>query len=160
MGSTSLAAFLLLASVTPPPSRETAVTSLLDALHAAAARADEEAYFACFAPDGVFLGTDATERWTVAAFREYAHPHFAAGKGWNYIPQERHVAFDGKGRVAWFDEVLKNEKYGTCRGTGVAVAARDGWRVAQYSLTFLVPNDSAAAVVEAIGAMPPAKTNP
>lgn len=153
----SLLVLAALAAVAPAGSPESAVAALLDTFHASAARADEAAYFGCFAPDGVFLGTDATERWTVPAFREYAHPHFAAGKGWTYVPQARHVQIDRSGRVAWFDEVLRNEKYGACRGTGVAVKTRDGWRIAQYSLTFLVPNEAAGAVVEAIRATPPAE---
>ena len=45
------------------------------------AASDEERYFAHFADDAVFMGTDATERWDKAAFRAYAHPHFAKGKG-------------------------------------------------------------------------------
>jgi hypothetical protein len=37
-----------------------------------------------FAPDGIFIGTDATERWTVAEFKAYAKPHFDKGRGWTY----------------------------------------------------------------------------
>ena len=145
---------LLLAAVgrSAPPDPAVAVGALLDRFHAAASRADEEAYFACLADDAVFLGTDATERWTVGEFREYAHERFAAGRGWTYVPQERHVRVSG--RVAWFDEVLRNEKYGHCRGTGACVRGRNGWRVAHYSLTFLVPNEAAAAVREAITGLP------
>lgn len=71
------------------------VTKVLDAFHAAAAKADEKTYFDLFAPEGVFIGTDATERWTVAQFREYAKPIFAKGRGWVYKPrlQSRHVDF-------------------------------------------------------------------
>src|SRR5439155_3716313 len=57
---------------------------VLDDFHDAAARADEERYFAHFAPEGVFVGTDAGERWDLKAFREYAHPHFAKGKAWTF----------------------------------------------------------------------------
>jgi len=74
----------------------------LDDLHDAAARADEERYFAHFARGGVFLGTDATERWDVAAFRAYAHPHFARGKAWSLRGVRRNVAV--RGDLAWFDE--------------------------------------------------------
>src|SRR5262249_42795332 len=49
---------------------------VLDDWHDAAAHADEARYFGHFAPGGVFLGTDASERWDVAAFRAYAHPRF------------------------------------------------------------------------------------
>ena len=55
--------------------------------------------------------------------------------------RERHVAFDRDGSTAWFDEVLENEKYGLCRGSGVLVLRDDAWRIAQYNLTFLVPNE-------------------
>jgi len=127
-----------------------AVGRLLDGFHAAAARADEAAYFDSFAPGAVFLGTDPSERWTVASFRRYAHARFAAGQGWTYVPEERHVQVDDDRRVAWFDELLRNDKYGRCRGTGVAVRRDGRWLVAQYSLTFTVPNDAAADVVGAI----------
>src|SRR6516162_8245242 len=57
-------------------SSEREVARELDDFHDAAAHADEARYFGHFAPDAVFLGTDATERWDLAAFGEYAHPHF------------------------------------------------------------------------------------
>jgi hypothetical protein len=38
---------------------EREIATTLDAWHAAAARADEEAHFSAFARSGVFLGTDA-----------------------------------------------------------------------------------------------------
>ena len=121
---------------------------VLDDFHQAAAVADEARYFGHFAAAGVFLGTDGTERWDVAAFRAYAHPHFAAGKGWTYRSSQRHVDFAADGRTAWFDERLENEKYGALRGSGVVVFEAGEWRVAQYNLTFLVLNDRAGAVVE------------
>jgi hypothetical protein len=68
------------------------IDAVLDDWHDAAARADEARYFAHFAPDGVFLGTDAGERWDVAAFRAFAHPYFAKGTAWTLRPSNRHVA--------------------------------------------------------------------
>ena len=151
----TLVTLLVLAPAPPspsPPDDRAAVAALLDRLHAAAARADETAYFACFAADAVFLGTDATERWDVAAFRAYARPHFAKGTGWTYVPEERHVEIGAGGEIAWFDETLRNAKYGLCRGTGGATTDDAGWRVAQSGLAFLVPNERATAVVEVIAA--------
>ena len=52
-----------------PPDADAAVRAVLDDWHAAAAASDEARYFDHFADDGVFLGTDATERWGVAAGR-------------------------------------------------------------------------------------------
>ena len=125
---------------------EEVIGQTLDTLHAAAAAADGERYFALFAPDAVFIGTDATERWTVEQFRGYALPLFARGTGWVYRPRERHITLTSLpcACIAWFDELLDSENYGTSRGTGVLVRDEDGvWKIAQYALTFPIPNDLA-----------------
>jgi hypothetical protein len=131
-----------------------AASTVLDQLHAAASRADGAAYFALFAPDAVFIGTDATERWPIAAFRDYAMARFATGHGWTYTPRERHVTLAPIpcGCVAWFDEVLDSANYGTSRGTGVLIKTEHGWKIAQYALTFPVPNDLAADITGRIKA--------
>jgi len=109
-----------------------------------------EAYFALFAPDAIFYGTDAKERWTVDEFRDYAMPYFSAGRGWTYVPTERHVYFDDEGDIAWFDERLQNDKYGEVRGSGV-LRRRDGqWRIVQYNLALPVPNEVTAGLLELI----------
>lgn len=131
--------------------RQGAVESLLDDLHTAASAADGARYFALFEPDAVFIGTDASERWSLEQFRAYAEPHFDAGRGWTYTALDRHVILDATGRVAWFDERLANAKYGETRGSGVCTLGADGvWRIAHYVLSFTVPNDAAAEVVDAI----------
>jgi hypothetical protein len=127
------------------------VATVLDQFHAAAARADEDGYFAAFAPEGVFLGTDESERWDVPAFRAYVHPHFSQGKGWAYHPRDRHVSFSREAQTAWFDELLDHDRYGVLRGSGVLVKRDGAWKIAQYNLTFMVPNDKAKAVVALIG---------
>lgn len=126
------------------------VAAVLDGFHAAAAAADEEKYFAFFAPDAVFLGTDATERWTKDEFRRWAQPYFARGKAWTYRPKSRWIAFSPDRRMAWFDELLDNANLGTCRGSGVLILTSDGWRIEQYNLAIMVPNDAADAVVGTI----------
>lgn len=135
---------------TPSSAETTAIATVLDAFHAAAARADEEAYFALLAPNAVFLGTDATERWDKAAFRAFAHPYFAAGKGWTFTPRNRHVDLSRDGRVAWFDELLDSATYGECRGTGVLEKVDGGWKIVQYHLTIPMPNDLAKELVARI----------
>src|SRR5215208_5840387 len=67
------------------------IDSTLNELHDAAAKADGRRYFSLFADDGVFIGTDATERWTVKQFRAYAEPFFSKGQGWVYKPRSRQV---------------------------------------------------------------------
>ena len=133
-------------------SPEASIGTALDALHAAAARADGERYFALFAQDAVFIGTDAGERWPIAAFRSYADPYFSAGKGWVYHPRERHVTLAACGCIAWFDELLDSESYGTSRGTGVLVLRDTHWKVAQYALSFPIPNDLASGITAQIRA--------
>ena len=54
--------------------------------------------------------------------------------------------------VAWFDEVLDSQSYGTSRGTGVLIRGAKGWRVAQYHLTFPIPNDLAGEMTGRIKA--------
>lgn len=125
-----------------------AVERVLDGWHAAAARADGAAYFDAMDEGAIFLGTDAGERWTLAEFRAFCEPYFSQGKGWTYEPRARHVFLAGD--LAWFDERLWNEKYGDCRGTGVLRRVDGRWRIAHYSLTLLVPNERAAAVVDVI----------
>lgn len=141
----------------PPPKERIAVEKVLDDLHDAASKADETRYFNLFSADAVFLGTDASERWTVDQFRAYAHPYFSEGKGWTYLPRpgKRFITF-GTGSAtgsAWFDEVLDNAKYGECRGSGVLVKDSSGaWKIAQYNLTVPVPNALLPKVVEMIRA--------
>jgi len=131
-----------------------AIGQVLDNLHAAAAKADGETYFGLFAPDAVFLGTDVSERWPLAAFRAYALPLFARGKGWTYMPRLRHVTLSPIACrcVAWFDEVLDSASYGTSRGTGALILTPDGWKIEQYALTFPIPNDLAAEMTGKIKA--------
>jgi hypothetical protein len=122
-------------------SAEREVARSLADFHDAAARADETRYFGHFAPDAVFLGTDATERWDLAAFRAYAHQRFASGHGWVYHPQRRSITFASDGTVAWFDEDLMGERAGPTRGSGVLVASGGRWLIVQYNLAFTVPNE-------------------
>jgi ketosteroid isomerase-like protein len=128
-----------------PGARE--VDATLNRFHEAASKADGAAYFALFAPEGVFIGTDAAERWTVDQFKAYAMPYFSKGNGWTYVPRMRHVQLSPQGDVAWFDEILDNRAYGTCRGSGVLRRVGDTWLICQYHLTIPIPNGLAAKVV-------------
>ncbi|MFK7884249.1 MAG: nuclear transport factor 2 family protein [Phycisphaerales bacterium] len=128
-----------------------AVNGVIDAWHGAAASGDFGGYFSRMTPDAVFLGTDATERWTRAEFEEFARPYFDGVEAWTYLPRDRYLMFDGDGRTGWFDELLDHDRYGELRGTGVVRRAPDGdWEIAHYSLVFTVPNDAAPQVVEII----------
>ncbi|MFQ5670504.1 MAG: nuclear transport factor 2 family protein [Acidobacteriota bacterium] len=126
------------------------IDAVLDDFHLAASEADARRYFAHFAPGAVFLGTDPEERWTLEQFRAYSEPIFAEGRGWTYHPRSRHHAVSRDGSVAWFDERLDNAKYGECRGSGVLVRVEGQWKIAQYNLSLVIPNDVTPQVVTLI----------
>lgn len=116
------------------------VNTTLDLFHQYAADANGEAYFNLMSKDMVYLGTDASERWSKDDFKAYALPYFNKGRGWLYTAQERHIILSEDGKLAWFDELLNNEKYGLVRGSGVLSLGKDGWRLRQYNLAFPIPN--------------------
>ena len=151
-----LATFWILLAVaalsSAAPSDESSVAAVLDDWHAAAAAADEARYFGHFAEGAVFLGTDATERWTADEFRRYAHPYFAKGKAWSFRAVARHVAFSKDGSVAWFDEALDTPNLGPARGSGVLVRTPAGWKIAHYDLSVPIPNDLMKEIKERIEA--------
>jgi hypothetical protein len=129
--------------IADPENDKKAIAAVLDDWHDAAARAAEDRYFAHFAEGGVFLGTDATERWDVPAFRAYAHPHFARGKAWSFRAVRRSIEIAPGAAVAWFDEDLDTPNLGPARGSGVLVRRAPGepWRIAQYNLSVPIPNE-------------------
>lgn len=153
------AAVMLLSACVSQPTRHAyednlerqKVNMVLTSWHLAAAHGLYEVYFDQMTDDAVFLGTDASERWTKDEFMAYAREPFSDGNGWSYEQVEYHIAFSQDRRTAWADEVLRSEKYGTMRGTAVLELEGDRWKIAHYSLTFLVPNEKAGEVVRVIG---------
>ncbi len=138
----------------PTPSQRaeaaSAVAAVLDDWHDAASKADGARYFGHFTAAAVFVGTDATERWDVPAFRAYAAPHFKRGRGWTYRATSRHVTVSASGDTAWFDEALASEKYGAVRGSGVLRRVAGRWRIAHYVMSFPIPNAKAKAVLSLV----------
>jgi hypothetical protein len=122
---------------------EAAVDQVLSCLHQAASDADGDLYFSLFAEGAVFLGTDATERWSVEELESFARPYFSMGRGWTYTKTKRHILLARDGQTAWFDEMLWNETYGTCRGSGVLILVDGMWQISQYNLSIPMPNELA-----------------
>lgn len=125
------------------------VGEVLDKLHLYASKADGPAYFALYAKDAVFFGTSKEERWPLSEFKPYAQARFDTGTGWTYKPIERSVFFSKDLKTAWFDERLEH-KIGEARGTGVLVLEGNSWKIAQYNLSFPVPNELFDSVYEMI----------
>ncbi len=128
------------------------VHAVLDDWHKAAAAAEEDRYFGHFTADAIFMGTDATERWTRDQFRAWAKPHFAKGKAWSFKATRRYVKISKEGDAAWFDEDLDTPNLGPARGSGVLVRDGNTWKIAQYNLSVPIPNDAFADVKKLIEA--------
>lgn len=134
----------------PQPS-PAAVDSVLNDWHEAAAQADFARYFDHFASDSaIFMGTDASERWTVAEFRRWAKPYFKRGQAWSFTPAKRHVYFSEDGQIAWFDESLDTPNLGPARGSGVLRHKEGEWKIAHYNLSVPIPNALMDSVVQQI----------
>jgi ketosteroid isomerase-like protein len=116
-----------------------AVGKVLDSWHLAAAQCEEERYFSHLAPQAVFVGIDAEERWTKDAFQQWAHPGFAAHQIWNFKATQRNITLSPGGEVAWFDELLDTTSMGQARGNGVLVKEGNTWLIAQYVLSLPIP---------------------
>jgi len=126
------------------------INKVLNSFHQAAANAEEKAYFDSLSEDAIFLGTDASERWTKNEFKAFVVPYFSKGQGWLYTPIKRNINLIEKGQVAFFDELLLSESYGTCRGSGVLIKTKQGWKISQYNLSIPMPNGIAKALVKQI----------
>lgn len=135
-----------------PAGGEAVVSAILDDFHDAASKADYDRYTGHFAANAVFMGTDATERWTLDEFKAYAKKRFDLGRGWTYFMTSRYIYFSGDGKTAWFDEMLTNNNYGTCRGTGVFISVDGTWKLIRYNLSIPIPNALAKEVVGMIRA--------
>lgn len=130
---------------------ESEANRVLDDWHDAAAKADFERYFSHFHSDSsIFMGTDATERWTVAEFKPWSKPYFDRGSAWSFEPVERHVYFSANGKISWFDEALDTPNLGPSRGTGLLIKEKGVWKIAHYNLSIPIPNAIVDTVVKQV----------
>lgn len=145
--------FVLACNGQSDPSAKPSINDVLDDWHLAAAEADFERYFAYFENDSsIFMGTDATERWTIAEFKPWSKPYFDRGKAWSFKATKRFVTVSANGQTAWFDEELDTPNLGPCRGSGVLAKTDQGWKIAHYNLTVPIPNDLVKEFVNEIDA--------
>ena len=128
------------------------VEEVLNNFHQAAGDANYEEYINLLADNAVFLGTDSNERWTKNEFSAFVQPYFSQGKGWLYQPVERHISVTQMSNVVFFDELLENNSYGRCRGSGLLINTPEGWKILQYNLSIPLPNAIAPELVKSIKA--------
>ena len=127
------------------------VNQFLDQWHEAAAKADAQVFFGSIHENGVYIGTDASERWDKPSFWEFSKPHFERGKAWNFKPYDRQLHFGQNGQVAWFSELL-DTWMGVCRGSGILTRKAGQWQIMQYHLSVTVPNNQIDGFIELVGA--------
>lgn len=123
--------------------KETEVKNLdefMDAWHHSAAVADEDVFFGSLDSNAVYLGTDASERWTKQEFLDWGLKYFERDTAWAFTPYNRIWAFSEDFKYAWFDELLETHM-GVCRGSGVLVRYESGWKIKHYNLAVAVPNE-------------------
>ena len=99
------------------------VNAFVNEWHDDAAHA-RPAFFDKIASDGIYIGTDKTERWTREAFREWAKPAFARPVAWAFTPLHRNVQFSPDRRFIWFDEQVRSSM-GILQASGVMRPATD-----------------------------------
>ncbi len=126
--------------------------AVLDNFHQAAGEANYDKYIDLLAQDAIYLGTDSGERWNKKQFAAFVKPYFSQGKGWLYQPIERHITPTQASNIFFFDELLENKNYGRCRGSGLLINTKQGWKILQYNLSIPVPNTIARQVVKSIKA--------
>jgi len=123
------------------PNAQKDINQLLDAWHAAAATADEDIFFGSMTADGIYIGTDATERWLRDELKEWSKEYFEGDSAWDFTPLNREVYLDADGEIAWFEESL-DTWMGECRASGVLTQTKEGWKIKHYHLSVTIPNDN------------------
>ena len=123
------------------------IQELVNNWHHDAAIADAEKYFGAMADGAIYLGTDATERWTKNEFQEWSKKYFESKKTWDFKTIERYVYFSSDNNTAWWDEKL-DTWMGVCAGAGVATRTKQGWKISHYQLAIMIPNEKVNSVME------------
>ena len=131
------------ATPAPPPLSDAEFTArvnaFVEAWHQDAAHA-RPAFFDKIASDGIYIGTDKTERWTREAFREWAKPAFARPVAWAFTPLHRNVRFSPDRTFVWFDEQVRSSM-GILQASGVIRPVAASFEIVHYQLSIAVPNE-------------------
>lgn len=129
--------------MTPTDTQQT-LDQLISQWHQAATDADEDTYFGLMTAGSVFIGTDASERWSKTEFMQAVESAFQRDTAWDFKTIYRHITVAEDQRSAWWDEQL-DTWMGTCMGSGVLEKTEQGWKIAHYQLSIAVPNDKIEA---------------
>jgi len=127
--------------ITEMPNLQNDLNDFMNNWHKAAAIADEEVFFGSMAKDGIYLGTDATEKWKRDEMKAWSKKYFDQDSAWDFATIDRSFYLSDDEETAWFEESL-DTWMGICRGSGVLELTNDGWKIRHYHLAVAVPNDN------------------
>jgi len=119
---------------------EAMVEKVLNDWHQASATADAAAFFGAMTADGVYLGTDASERWLRDELKDWSKFAFERDTAWAFTVSNREVYLSENQKMAWFEELLDTDM-GVCRASGVLSKVGGVWKIKHYDLAIMVPND-------------------
>lgn len=122
------------------------INIIIDQWHKDAAESNFDAYFGAMSNDGVFIGTDALENWTVSEFKEFSKPFFEEKNTWDFKSLERNIYSNSGNNIVWFDELL-DTWMGICRGSGVLLKDKKDWKIVHYVLSIAIPNENIKEVI-------------
>lgn len=139
--------FVLIQTNLSAQTPEQQINTLLDNWHHAAAVADEDTFFGSMTEDARYIGTDETENWKRDELKEWSKEYFAKESAWDFKKKTRNIFVYSDEKLAWFDETL-DTWMGVCRGSGVLILTKEGWKIKHYVLSIAVPNDKIDSYLE------------
>ena len=128
---------------------EDTIHKLINQWHQNAANSNLEAYIDFMDSTCIYVGTDATEKWTKDEFEIFCKPYFDKKKTWDFKSIDRTLTLDQNQSTAWFYEILQTHM-GTCRGSGVLKYKNQQWKLQQYILSLAIPNEDMNEVKKVI----------
>jgi len=127
------------------------INQFMNNWHLAATNANGKVFFKAMDKDAIYIGTDASERWTKKEFKKFAMPYFNKGKAWDFKTIERAIYFSDNKQLAWFNETL-NTWMGVCRSSGVLKKYGKKWKIKHYHLSVTIPNEKIKDFIDLINA--------
>ena len=123
------------------------IHQLISNWHQSAANANLDEYMNLMDSGFIYVGTDATEKWSKKGFATFCKPYFDKKKTWDFKSLDRSVNLDQN--TAWFYEILETHM-GTCRGSGILKFHNQQWKLKQYVLSLAIPNEDMNEVKQVI----------
>ncbi len=141
--------FFIATSIFGQSKSDVQINQTIDNWHLAAATANADIFFGTMHKNAVYIGTDASERWTKSEFEAFARPYFDKGKAWDFKAIERKIYYSNSKKIAWFDETL-NTWMGVCRSSGVMIKEKKEWKILHYHLSVTIPNDKIQGFIQLV----------